>query len=88
MNLPKLSLPVHNPINQCQSKGGEKCDRFFGEVGIKFQPEKDVPGLKWDCKQYRKADFFLPNFNIYVEFFGMRSIAAREEYCIKNVLAP
>ncbi len=84
MNLTNLSLSVHNPINHSQSEGEEYLQDFFEAIGIKSQLEKEIPGLLGDCKQYRKADFFLPEFNMYVEFLGMRSIAAREEYNIKK----
>lgn len=44
---------------------------YFKEVGIKFQEEYKIDGLYGDDKQYRVVDFYLPRFNIYVEYFGM-----------------
>ncbi len=84
MNLLSLPQSAHDPTNYSQSEGEEYLYDFFEEVGIEFQSETEITALKGDCKQYRKADFFLPGFKIYVEFFGMRSMAAREEYGFKR----
>ncbi|MFH1399463.1 MAG: hypothetical protein ABIG95_05115 [Candidatus Woesearchaeota archaeon] len=37
---------------------------------IRFEQEKTIYGLKYDSKSYRVADFYLPDFDAFVEFFG------------------
>ena len=57
------------------------ADYFKGE-GISFTSEKLIKGLAGDTKTFRKADFYLDRFNIYVEFYGMwnNSKKDRERY--------
>ena len=45
--------------------------RYFDDVGIKYEEEKVLPKLKGDEKSYRKVDFYLPKYDIYVEYFGL-----------------
>jgi len=43
---------------------------FMEELGFKFETEVLINDLKGDDKQYRKADFYLTNYKVYVEYFG------------------
>jgi hypothetical protein len=52
----------------------------FAVSGIKFETEKKIEGLKNDSKKYRIADFYLPKYKVYVEFFGLWNNAGNEEY--------
>ena len=50
---------------------GERAVRVaLDSLGIKYQPEKKIIFLKGDYKGSRRADFFLPKYNIYVEYLG------------------
>ena len=62
-----------NPnLNANQPSEGEQfLADFFDSVGIKYESEKRIDGLKNDTKQYRTADFYLPRYKVYVEFFGL-----------------
>lgn len=62
------------------SEGEEYLSDFFACMRIKFESEKKIEGLKNDSKQYRTADFYLPKFKVYVEFFGLWNKAGNEEY--------
>lgn len=53
------------------SEGEEFLADFFTSVGIKFEAEKRIDGLSDDSKTFRAADFYLPKFKVYVEFFGL-----------------
>lgn len=54
-----------------ESEGEIYLENFFNELGIKFEREKQISGLKSDARQYRVADFYLPKYKVYVEFFGL-----------------
>jgi len=45
------------------------CD-FFKSEDIKFETQVRIDKLEGDSKSYRVADFYLPKFRMYVEFFG------------------
>ena len=53
------------------SEGEAFLEDYFRGTGIVFEAEKPIVGLRNDTKTYRKADFYLPKLDIYVEFFGM-----------------
>tara|TARA_R110000868_G_scaffold113428_3_gene304450 strand:+ start:543 stop:1118 length:576 start_codon:yes stop_codon:yes gene_type:complete len=63
---------ILKPNKKHESSEGEAFleDYFRGE-GITFEAEKPIVGLRNDSKTYRKADFYLPKLDIYVEFLGM-----------------
>ena len=63
------------------SDGEELIKEFLQETDIKFKREKKVTNLKGDYKPYRTADFYLPQYGVYVEFFGLWSIErSRKDY--------
>jgi hypothetical protein len=66
------------------SEGEEFLQDFFESVEIKFVREKTISGLKGDQKQYRVADFYLPQFHVYVEFLGLWNTIKNEEYKVKK----
>lgn len=61
---------------------GEKIIEFFlDDEGISFKKEEEIHGLKDDYREFRKADFFLPKYKVYIEFLGKwADQAVREEY--------
>lgn len=64
------------------SEGEIFLAEYFKAEGISYTSEKEIMGLKGDSKKYRKADFYLTNFNLYVEFYGLwnNSKEDRERY--------
>jgi hypothetical protein len=52
------------------SEGEKFIEEYFIEERIKYEVQKRIEGLKGDSKTYRDADFYLPRYGVYVEFFG------------------
>lgn len=52
------------------SEGEEFLAEFFKEESFRFKQQHPISNLKGDSKAYRVADFYLPSYNMYVEFFG------------------
>ena len=67
-------MNANNSNSRIPSEGEEFLESFFEELGIKCIPEQIIPKLKDDLKQYRVADFYLPYYKMYVEFFGIFGI--------------
>jgi hypothetical protein len=57
------------------SEGEKFIEEFFIDEQIKYENQKEIKNLKGDNKEFRKADFYLPKFNIYVEFFGQWNVS-------------
>lgn len=57
-------------------------ENFLKESRIKFKTEQPIVDLVNSQVNYRKADFYLPNLKVYVEYFGWynKSKADRERY--------
>jgi hypothetical protein len=53
------------------TEGEEFLKDFFCSEGIKFVEQKKIENLMGDRYSYRVADFYLPKYKVYVEFFGM-----------------
>lgn len=50
---------------------GERAVRVaLDNLGLKYEQEKEINFLKGDYKGSRRADFFLPKYNIYIEYLG------------------
>ena len=56
--------------NYTPSEGEAFLAEFLEFENIRYIQEKPVVGLFNDSKQYRKADFYLPNYGVYMEFLG------------------
>jgi hypothetical protein len=52
------------------SEGEEYILEYFKDERIRFEKEVKIDGLKDDGPAYRVADFYLPDYGIYLEFFG------------------
>ncbi len=53
-----------------RSEGEELIEEYLDEGAINFKPEVKIENLKGDSFPYRKVDFYLPQYKVYVEFFG------------------
>jgi len=69
-----------NPNTSQPSEGEQFLIDFFNSAGIKYEREKRIDRLKNDTKQYRIADFYLPKYKVYVEFFGLWNNNGNEIY--------
>jgi len=56
------------------SPGEELIEEYLDEKGLEFKREKKIKNLKEDYADYRVADFYLPRYKIYIEFFGRWNI--------------
>lgn len=52
------------------TEGEEIIGSFLDRDGIKYVEQKKIYNLKNDYFDYRIADFFIPKYNIYIEFLG------------------
>jgi hypothetical protein len=53
-----------------ETAGEELIADFLEEKGIDFKTDKELPNLEEDNKFFRKPDFYLPKYNVYMEFLG------------------
>jgi hypothetical protein len=56
------------------TEGEEFIEMYFQEEGIKYEREVEIAKLVGDDKGFRRADFYLPKYKVYVEFFGMNNV--------------
>lgn len=52
------------------SEGELFIEDFLKNYDIKYKTQVKLDGLRGDKASYRVADFFLPKYDIYIEFFG------------------
>src|SRR3989344_6070820 len=70
-----------NRQGEKESEGEEIIKEFFEEKSIDFKQQVKIEDLKNDDKPYRIADFYLPQYKVYVEFLGGWNFEnARKEY--------
>jgi len=51
---------------------------FFREAGIKCEHQVPIRNLSYDSKAHRVADFYIPKYDVYIEFLGKWN--TNEEY--------
>lgn len=51
------------------TEGEEFIEEYFQSEKIKYRKETPIDALKFDSKNYRVAEFYLPEYKIYVELF-------------------
>lgn len=67
------------------SEGEELIREYLEEEVIKAISQKDILNLKNDSSSKRIADFYLPDYKVYIEFFGQYSNPKhRERYLEKK----
>lgn len=52
------------------SEGEKFLAQFFDIIGIRYHEQVEIKNLIGDTKGYRIADFYLPQYNVYLEFNG------------------
>ena len=65
--------------NKKKSEGEEYIADFLKFYNIKFEEQKHINGLYNDTKKFRIADFYLPDYKLYIEYNGMY-LDNREHY--------
>lgn len=58
-------------VNMIESIGEDLIADFLEESVITFERNKFIPQLKDDDKFFREADFYLPDYGVYLEFLGL-----------------
>lgn len=53
-----------------RSEGERYLEKFLKSKSIKFEVEKVIEGLANDNSSSRRADFYLPNYKVFMEFEG------------------
>lgn len=88
-NITNNTLSANKPFPKTANTEGEKLIKeFFREFGIKYEYQVPVRNLSHDNKAHRIADFYLPKFDAYVEFFGLWNAGNefRENYKQKKLV--
>lgn len=57
---------------------------YLESNSIKYVFQSKIEGLKNDVKSYRVADFYLPKYKVYIEFYGLWNNSNNEDYKIKK----
>jgi hypothetical protein len=52
------------------TEGESFIEEFLQEKSIRFRPQQPIDGLEDDSKTHRVADFYLPQYGVYLEYFG------------------
>ena len=53
------------------SEGEKFIEEFFKSQKIKYKSQYAIANLRNDTKRHRVADFYLPQYGLYVEFNGL-----------------
>jgi len=53
-----------------ESTGERAIKAELEHMGIRYEQEKDISSLYGDTKSHRRADFYLPDYDVYIEFLG------------------
>ena len=61
------------------TEGEEFVQEFFIDEQIKHLPQKEIRNLKGDSKEFRIADFYLPKYKMFVEFFGQWNVSEQHK---------
>ncbi|MFA7380908.1 MAG: hypothetical protein WC150_10615 [Bacteroidia bacterium] len=57
--------------NPAESEGEEYIADYLRQVNIKFIQQCRITNLTGDTYQFRVADFYLPDYKVYIEFEGL-----------------
>ena len=57
------------------SEGEIFIQEFFSEQEIFAEYNKEIDFLKGDSKAFRVSDFYIPRYDLYIEFFGLWNIS-------------
>ena len=74
----KLDNKMYNNADEI-TEGEEFIAHFLRSDWIKFHTQVKIENLKDDIKSFRMADFYLPNYKIYIEFFGRWNVSEEDK---------
>ncbi len=67
------------------SEGEEYISQYLEDEGFDYRVQEMIEGLVNDSKSHRLADFYLPKYKVYIEYFGQWNVEAqRERYMEKR----
>ena len=68
------------------SEGEIFISQYLKDRRIKYRYQVKIENLKADTKSFRIADFYLPNYKVYIEFFGLWNVGGenRQNYIEKK----
>jgi hypothetical protein len=74
---------------QVKSKAEARIADYFTSSGIRYVYEKQAraDGLVFRKKLYAKPDFYLPDYNLYVEYWGLLGVSKDYERNMKRKMA-
>lgn len=75
----KISLIQIMKSELRMTEGEEYIKEFFEIKKIQYKSQQPINGLINDSKSHRVADFYLPKYKIYVEFFGQWNVENQKE---------
>jgi len=61
------------------TEGEEYIEEFFQSEKIKYRTQQPIDGLINDSKNHRIADFYLPKYKVYIEYFGQWNVENHKE---------
>ncbi len=70
-----------------ESPGERAIKAELRHLKIRFYQEKKITGLRGDTKSYRIADFYLPQYDAYIEFLGGWNSGEDEQRRYKHKMA-
>ena len=71
---------MNNQYNYKPTEGEEFLEDFFLSIGIECWPQTKIESLKNDSMNFRIADFYLPKYKVFVEFFGQWNNGGNDRY--------
>lgn len=60
-----------------RSEGEVLIEEYLEEKNIDYDPEVEIHNLKDDEAKFRVADFYLPQYKVYMEFFGRWNVSEK-----------
>ncbi|HWA34668.1 MAG TPA: hypothetical protein VG737_11085, partial [Cyclobacteriaceae bacterium] len=77
-----------NETERIASEGEDYIAEYLSAIGLSFDEEVEVRGLKSDVSSIRRADFYLPKYGVYIEFAGLwnSSETQRTRYRTKRIV--
>lgn len=60
---------------QVRSRAEQRIAEYFDSIGLRYQYEKEMEAGVWIFrKKISTPDFYLPDYDIYVEYWGMLNV--------------
>ena len=70
-NMIKSFFGLRNSFKIPEKSDGEAAvEAALKRMNIRYEPEYEIRKLKGDTVAFRRADFYLPDYDIFLEYFG------------------